>query len=94
MRRYGWDYDAAYAPRARRPARYDRGYRGGWGMTGLNESILHGPRPEWRGYDHALRREAGGRARTPRDRPPPRRFEPNPNGRFHVPRLPYDARRF
>lgn len=62
MRRYGWDYDREYRGRGARPRGfYDRGYRDGWGMTGLNNAFLHGLRPEERGYDHAIHgRRSGG----------------------------------
>lgn len=43
MRGYGRDYRG-----------YDEGYVEGWGMTGLNNSILYGPRGPARGYDRSL----------------------------------------
>lgn len=75
MRRYGardYGYHRDPGPRG---YRYDRGYRGGgWGMVGLNESILRGPRPEERAYDRAYHAgEGGGRPgiRAARPRPYP-----------------------
>lgn len=62
MRRYGWeDYDRSYRGRGGGPHySYDRGYPRGWGMSGLNNAFLYGPRPEERGYDHAIHRGRRG----------------------------------
>lgn len=49
MRGYGRDYRG-----------YDEGYVEGWGMTGLNNSILYGPRGPARGYDRSLARDFRG----------------------------------
>jgi len=50
-------YDRGYrGPEARPHHFHDRGYRHGWGMAGLNDAFLHGPRPEALGYDHAIHR--------------------------------------
>ena len=77
MRRYGWDYDRGYRDREPR-AFYDRGYRGGWGMAGLNNAFLYGPREDERGYDPPLRgrprsrgygRDFGSSASRGRERP-------------------------
>lgn len=58
MSRYGWDYDRGYRGWDRGPSgsgSYDRGYRYGWGMSGLNNAFIRGPRPEVRGYDPPFR---------------------------------------
>lgn len=88
MRRYGRDYET-------RSRGYDRGYRHGWGMTGLYGSIMHGPDAGRDRYERHERYDRGYRGAPRRPRPAPmqreprRPFEPNPHGRFHVPRGDY-----